>query len=691
MNPGKRVQLLVVAAWLAFFGLGTRLYALQVRHADEMRSRAERRRRRVDFLPPRRGRIVDRHGNPLALDRAVEDVVVEMTELDPALDLVPRIGRATRAPIHEVAAQFREAREQVRDGARAARVGVARDEAARQRIEKLAPRWGLSLAQVPEGWAVFAPASLVGARDRALGKLAELLQVEAPQLRVQVQAREDEIRAIPDGAEGKGRYERMRAWGEPLVVASDVDFDRAAAIEEASVDTPGFAVVRRFVRRYPRGTVAAHLAGFLGSLNDAEAATLRKDGRLVDESEDAGGLLFGLVKALPEGARLRSQPVGRAGLEAKLDKRLAGLPGARVVERDASDRSRVTFLDVNPRDGEDVALTLDLEEQACAEAALDEALRTNGDPAAGGAACVLDVATGEVLVLASAPRFDPNDVASAFGALDKDPAKPFCHRAVAAVPPGSTFKVLSSLAYFSDGRLSLGWRSDCFGALVPGHKAFHCDDDHGAAVELSDALARSCNVFFFRAADACGSEPLVEWGERVGFGTTSGGAIPLEQAGHIPGGVGPMVRNAAIGQGEVRATPLQVARLAQLIANGGTLPGTRLLRDSEAVSVEVAIDSTLLERIREGLRGCVTRGTASKPSIGLCALDVAGKTGTAERGKGHPNYAWFMGYYPASRPEIAFSVLVDRTNAHGGDVCGPVARKLIESYARSRGEEPKRR
>src|SRR5581483_3177358 len=110
-------------AWLAFAGLATRLYALQVKRSDEFRTRAERRRRRVDFLPPRRGRILDRAGRPLALDRAVCDVVVELPDLDPALDLVPAIGRATRTPLHEAARLLREAREKVRAGAKAAEVG----------------------------------------------------------------------------------------------------------------------------------------------------------------------------------------------------------------------------------------------------------------------------------------------------------------------------------------------------------------------------------------------------------------------------------------------------------------------------------------------------------------------------------------------------------------------------------------
>jgi penicillin-binding protein 2 len=699
MTAPARIQLLVVAAWLAFGGLTTRLYALQVRRGDELRSRAERRRRRVDFLSPRRGKIVDRKGRPLALDRAVEDVVLELTELDPALDLVPRLGRATHAPIHEVARALKEARAAVLAGASAVRVGVAADEAARVRAEKLAARFpGLVCAPRAEGgWSVMAPASLVGQRDRTLARLAPLLGTEPAALRALVQDREDEIRAIPDGEDGKGRYERLQAWGEPLVAASDVSFDQAAAVEEASAETAGFTVVRRFVRAYPRGDEAAHVVGFLASLSEPEGAQLKKDGLLVDESEDAGGLLLGLVRELPEGARLRSQPVGRAGLEGRLDRRLAGRPGARVVERDAGDRSRETLLDLAPRDGEDVNLSLDLDLQAAAEKALDGALEKHGDAASGGAAVLLDLASGDVLALASAPRFDPNAIAETIGDLAKNPAHPFCHRAVAAVPPGSTFKVVSSFAFFGEGGLALDWTSDCEGALARGQKGFHCDDIHGPGVGLTSALAHSCNIFFFRAADLRGSGPLVDWGHRFGFGRQAAGTIPLEQTGRVPGGAGPVVRNQAIGQGDVTATPLQVARLAAAVATGGRPRPTRFLLDGDGPEaargdeddLDLALDPRVLAAVRAGLEGCVDVGTASRS--GLKGFDVAGKTGTAERAKGEPNYAWFMGYYPASRPEVAFSVLVDRTRDHGGDVCGPVALELVKAYARSRGEEPRGR
>jgi penicillin-binding protein 2 len=754
----RRIRALLTVSWLVLGGLATRLYALQVLRHEELATRAEKRRRRVDWLEPRRGRILDRSGRVLAYDRPASDVVVELLELDPALELVPNLARATRFPkpqdpkdlsiaVEWVAGRFREAREEVRAGARAAQVAFAPDEPARVRLERLASRFpGLVTAPAPGGgFAVLAPASLLGVRDRALDRLAAATGLGADALRALVQAREDEVRAI------KRPDRRHEAWNKPLVVAADVSFDIVARVEEASVAVPGIGVRRRCERRYPCGPLAVHFVGTVAPLRDEELEVERRAGRLVDENADAAGLLLGDVHELAEGSRLRDQPRGRTGLEARLDRELAGLPGARVVERDAADRSRLVLLDIPPRDGEDVTTTIDAEEQQAAEAALDESLAKHGELGAGGAAVLISLESGDVLALASGPRYDPNTLRRDFTALNANPAKPLVHRAASSVPPGSTFKILSAFAFFGEGGLPLDTEFACNHALVPGKKGFRCDDDHGAHVGLEVALARSCNVFFFRAADALGPDPLAAWADRAGFGQSVSSWFPLgrgrfpdrlwkvrrlEEAEHArdaraadlgraeselslssppdPREVGAVheaasrfahaetwrarfakdlgygpgeLRNAAIGQGDVRATPIQVARLAGLVATGGRTPRARLLEKDEAAFDAIALSPRVLEVVRAGLVGCCTRGTASS----LQDLDIAGKTGTAEREPGKPNYAWFAGYYPASSPEVAFACLLDTTLDHGGDVCAPMARKLVEAYARSRGEEPKRR
>jgi penicillin-binding protein 2 len=324
------------------------------------------------------------------------------------------------------------------------------------------------------------------------------------------------------------------------------------------------------------------------------------------------------------------------------------------------------------------------------------------------------------------------------------------HRAVQAYAPGSTFKVLSAFAIFDphgDQALERGWTTYCDGILNRKQRSFRCDGVHHTT-DLVKSLCHSCNVFYFRAGDRLGLDPISDWAARLGLGDRlaadvfgeRGGQVPYEgykqdraeraegsvsrwgeqmaavmhhpqraeQVAHtrrrllraawwaeatandqttFPGDV----RNTIIGQGDVLLTPLQVAQIASLAATGGRMPRPRLSLDTPVAWQEIPLDARTLAQVREGMEQVVERGTASRRSVGLRGLDVAGKTGTAERAKGQPNLAWFMGYYPASQPEIAFAVLVDRTAGHGGGVCGPVARQIVQAYEASRGGKVKRR
>jgi penicillin-binding protein 2 len=479
------------------------------------------------------------------------------------------------------------------------------------------------------------------------------------------------------------------------------------------------------------------------------AARDRAAGLLLDDDPGALGLLMGERATLPEGARLREEPYGRTGVERALDGELHGRPGVRVVVRDARGRARDTLTEVAPADGRDVRLTIDADLQAAAERALDEAVVRHGDPRAGGAAVVLDLRTGDALVVASAPRFDPNVMGARFDEWRDDPRLPLLDRSVSAFAPGSTWKPISSFALTDptvEGSVPLGWTTDCEGRLFRNvTSAFRCDGVHGTT-DLPRALERSCNVFFFRAADKVGMDAMADWAERLGLGRRLLG-LPGERAGHIPRttskgarlrsaaaavsarwsstiaalaarGMDPDAaraalrhldravwwleccaadrvplpgdaRNAFIGQGTVLATPVQIAYLAEVLATGGHAPAPRFDADAPVTVRDVDLPPATLAKVREGLRRVVLHGTGSDPRYGLSRLDVAGKTGTAERNKDQPKLAWFMGYYPASRPEISFAVLVDRTAGHGGDVCAPVCRSIIDAYeAVKRGDDP---
>jgi len=741
----RRLAALTASSLLLFGGLGLRLLDLTVRRHAELRTRAERRMRRVEVLPARRGPILDRRGRPLAIDRPVHDVAVSLPEVDPALSIVTPLARALRVTRPESLARVRDARRRAASVADPAElVPVARvplPEADRTRL-LLRRVEGLALRIDPDGLAVLAPAGLLRARDATLARFAPLIDCTPAELARALDAEADRIHGHDE------REERIVLWSRPLVVVADAPFALRARVTERAFELPGVSVRQRFERTYPQGETAGHLVGYLGQPTPDEA---RRDRDLVlDRSRDALGLLLGERTTIEPELRLRDEPYGRRGVERTHDARLRGTPGARVLVRDARNRTRDVLRDIAPVNGEPLRLTIDVALQGAVEAALDEAVAARGDPESGGAAAVIDVRTGDLLALASAPRFDPNLVRAVYGELLDDPRKPLIHRGVMAFTPGSTWKVLNAFAITDPAdpeALPVGWRTDCGGRLFSRTPGFRCDGVH-PNVGLVTAVERSCNVFFFRAADRVGLSALARWAGRFGLGEPLVGDLGGEQGGVVPApgyklrraaaataSVGRWaerhsralaegdpaaaertgarlaraawwarscaddrdlrpgdVRNAIIGQGDVLATPIQVAWIAAVVASGGSAPRPRIDRDAEPRWHHVDLDPAVLRRVRRGMRRCVTRGTASSPQVGLLRLDAAGKTGTAERRKDQPNLAWFMGYYPTRDPAIAFAVIVDRTHGHGGGVCGPVARRAIEAWeAVERGEDPRDR
>ncbi|MCO5169295.1 MAG: penicillin-binding transpeptidase domain-containing protein [Planctomycetes bacterium] len=733
MTPARRYRLLGAASLATLLLLSGRLYAVSVLRHAELRDKAERRRRRADVLPACRGQVLDRHGRPLARDLAVDDVAVDLTELDPALELVLPLARALGITRQAARERLEDARALATEDGEPVLVGGAPLEAAERVKRSLRGAGGLTVRFEPGGLAVLADPARLVARARTLEALAPLLEVPGADLQAAVDA---EVTSILDEDDRDARVVR---WRRPLVVRAEASFEVLARVVERQGDLPGVRVVRRYRRVYPRGEVAAHLVGTIGAPSPEERANDRARGVLVDEGGGALGLLMGERDDLPEGARLRDQPRGRTGAERAFEGALAGRPGVRVVVRDARGRPRATLRDLPPEDGRDLRLTIDADLQAPLEAALDEAVLRHGDAEAGGAAVVIDLRQGDVLALASSPRYDPNTMGARFAEWRDDPRRPLFDRSVAAFPPASTWKVLTAFAMTDDaqeGAVPLGWTTECHGKLFPGKPGpFRCDGYHGPT-DLGRALERSCNVFFFRAADRVGLDAMAAWAERLGLGRRLLG-LPGERAGLVPtsgmkearferaaaglharwrealevqarGGdpaavdlaqrrleraawwVGACAddrkarpgdaRNASIGQGDVMTTPVQVALLAGLVATGGRAPLPRVDADRPVVWHEADLPAGALARVREGMRRVVTRGTASDARLGLRGLDVAGKTGTAERAKGQAKLAWFMGYYPAARPEVAFAVLVDRTEGHGGEVCAPVTRALIDAY-----------
>ena len=289
-----------------------------------------------------------------------------------------------------------------------------------------------------------------------------------------------------------------------------------------------------------------------------------------------------------------------------------------------------------------------------------------------------------------------------------------------AIPPGSTFKTLTAVALLESGTIGPQTPFSCQGYLHQPDRQ-RCEIyvrqgiGHGE-VTLADALAQSCNVFFFHFAESMGPRPLIDWAGRFGFGQPTGVDLPGEAAGVLPcpellrgrrsfpAGVQgheqtfpettsvPVAwrtsdtQSMAVGQGSLTATPLQVVRMMAAIANGGRLVTPHVAKEGSGIRGQgsgkegrdiASLSPHTLEAIREGLRRVVAdpKGTAHA-TVYIESLPIAGKTGTAETGGDQASHAWFAGYAPAGEPKVAFVVVLE----HAGDAAtaaGPVAKRLV--------------
>lgn len=350
-------------------------------------------------------------------------------------------------------------------------------------------------------------------------------------------------------------------------------------------------------------------------------------------------------------------------------------------------------------------------------------------------ACLIamNVHTGELLAAAAAPRFDLRLLVDhneeLWQKLQTDPRQPMFPRVTKmALPPGSVFKTLTSIAAMESPDFDPQSAVFCRGYLNVPHKHRcyvyrHYGIGHGD-MTLEDAICRSCNVFFYSTARDLGARPLVRTAQRLGFGRPTGIDLPGEVSGNLPqlradaaitlaslevpaqgsfDGAGRTASSQprparvdplglAIGQSTLTVTPLQIVRLMAAVANGGKLLTPQVVRDVHRQGAsrenvwqadlpkpqDVGLSKRTLHLVRSGLEKVVAspRGTGYK-RVRLKSVSIAGKTGTAETGGGRPDHAWFAGYVPAERPQIAFVAVVEHGGS-GGVTAGPLAKKLVE-------------
>ncbi|NVJ70980.1 MAG: penicillin-binding protein 2 [Alphaproteobacteria bacterium] len=472
----------------------------------------------------------------------------------------------------------------------------------------------------------------------------------------------------------------------PITVAQGLDWRTFAKVNVAVPDLPGVVTDAGLSRFYPDGEQIAHLIGYLASPGEAEVAA---------------NPLY----------QLPGFKVGRQGLERRYEDRLRGAAGTRRVEVNAVGRE---IRELPPRQeampGSDLQLTLDAELQKFV-------MQQLGEEAAG--AVVMNAKTGEILSLASAPTFDPNEFTRGisqenWNALLKDPRKPLINKAVSGqYPPGSTVKPIIALAALEQGIVTEQTEHYCNGQHRFGNRTFRCwkRGGHGK-LDLKGAISNSCDVYFYQIAEELDIEHMAEMLRRFGLGQNYDLGIDGEKAGLVPDRAwkraafnqpwhGGETLNVSIGQGALLATPLQLALMTARLASGNHMEPSLVSEDLETDAPDTAfskmeVNPLHMRIVRRGMEMVMEAGgTAHDYRRSKNAPKQAGKTGTAqvrriseaEHQEGvrdndelpwaSRDHALFIGYAPVEDPQVAVSILVQHGGG-GSSTAAPLARAIMD-------------
>ena len=532
----------------------------------------------------------------------------------------------------------------------------------------------------------------------------------------------------------------------PVRIACDVDKDIAMRISEKASDWPGVEIEVNPVREYPTGELTSEIIGFLGPI----PAALEPD-----------YIALGFVP--------NRDKVGYAGVEASLNDQLAGRNGTRVVEVDVAGKElRDLEPPKAPTPGENILLTIDTRLQAATKAALVGEIEWwnryfNEIRSSNGVAITINPKTGEILSLVSFPTFENNRMARFIPAyyyeqLSNDPNRPLFNHAISAEhPPGSVYKLSTAIGAMNERVLSPTQSILDPGKITiiekyapndPGTpRDYVCYDKLGhGRVSFLRGIALSCDVYFYKIGggypgevpEGLGVDRMAEYAKALGYGQVTGIELPGEATGLVPTSAWKRINLsenwsigdtyiAAMGQGFVLSTPLQVLVSAAIVANDGVYMQPTLVREIQdnkgnvvqpfspkvkwditkdpmiavfdengiATEEKKVVEDWVVDLTQQGMRMVITEGTAENYFrnfiINGKEIQVAGKTGTAEycdnvaqsknlcQPGNWPTHAWFIGYAPYEDPEIAVVAFV-YNGGEGASVAGPIARKILEAY-----------
>ncbi len=395
--------------------------------------------------------------------------------------------------------------------------------------------------------------------------------------------------------------------------------------------------------------------------------------------------------------------VGRLGVEQAYDSFLQGKPGEKLIEVDATGNKISILDDAKAVSGRDLHLTLDSNLQKIAFDALKK--QTDKIGTKKGAVIVQNPQTGEVLALASAPSFNPFDIGKSMG----DPNQPFFDRAIQGVyPPGSVFKLAVAMAGLSSGKITPDTEIEDVGKFEFSGTTFSnwYFNQYGktdGVIKIDRAIARSNDIFFFKAAQMVGIEDLHKLLVKLGFGQVTGIDLPGEAFGLVPDGVWKKstlgedwypgdTMHLGIGQGFLLTTPIQINQMTSYVASGKlTKPYVVSKIDAGAGSGEInfkgnvkgenLVDSKFVGVVRSGMEQACQSGGTGVPFFNA-PYKVGCKTGTAEKTLGDP-HAWFTAYAPFDKPAVSITVVVEN-GGEGSVVAGPVAREILDWWVKNR-------
>ncbi|MGI4758740.1 MAG: penicillin-binding protein 2 [Janthinobacterium lividum] len=471
---------------------------------------------------------------------------------------------------------------------------------------------------------------------------------------------------------------------QPIPLKQDITPDEQAFIEAHRNELPELETLEQQRRLYPRDGFAAHLIGYVGEISEQD---LNQPKYAFYEPGDV---------------------VGKSGVEQAYDSLLRGVDGSRDMVVNSHGREVGRLGEELAKPGQDLKLTVDLDIQTAAEKAME---------GKNGAMVAMDPHTGEILAMVSRPNYDPNEFAvrlsrTYWNKIITDPEHPLLNKAIQAqVAPGSTFKIIMSVAGLEEG-VARTEHVNCGGGMDFYGHYYHCDKRHGA-VDIDHAIPWSCDVFYYVLAQRLGIDVIARYASALGLGQKTGIDLPEEASGTMPSTAWKMKNfhqqwyagetiSVGIGQGAVAATPLQMARALSGVASGGALKRPHVLSPDQIPAGEreafletfpgsgdrtVPLQADNWQTITEGMAATTTTGTAFASH--LEGIDFAGKTGTAQvmshdalartnKGKKTQPNSWFVGMAPRRNPDIVVAVLWE--NGDWGSNAAKLAAQVVSAF-----------